>query len=332
MLFRSHEALASRAENELTVSYQSSDMHINGSLGVDSKIDTGSNEKDCKSNTLIEALSPSSAKTNGHTWDTCIETKTEKPGYQANANSVPTVLERGDISTSTKSQKGDTRPQWTANQYKVADDNDFAALLPLGVLSQEDATGRFVAEIEILELNSWIRAQNMNGNVRIYADPNLTSRNNTPKSIKRIRTALKILMANIDTSTESWKNERNAISKIPDDEEDESLWYIFNTLQDPNPRPELIKDRWAQQAMLELMSDDDFSEFGLKAQLHPYQRRSAALMVQREVQPAQVLDPRLQVQRTPTGQEYYYDREDACISLEKSLYSEACGGKFTSSF
>lgn len=59
-----HEALADRAENELTVSYQSSDMHINGSLGVDSKIDTGSNEKDCKSNTLIDALSLSSAKTN----------------------------------------------------------------------------------------------------------------------------------------------------------------------------------------------------------------------------------------------------------------------------
>jgi hypothetical protein len=50
-------------------------------------------------------------------------------------------------------------------------------------------------------------------------------------------------------------------------------------------------------------------------------------MVQREAQPAQMLDPRLQPCRTPTGVEYYYDKEDGIIVREKSMYSEACGGR-----
>jgi len=320
------------AENESTVSFQPSHMHIHGSSGVYSKIETDSNGEDRKSNRSIDICLLSSAKTNGHTRATPIETEIGKPEHQATADqSILTVPEQdGDLtgtSQRAQAQDVDTHPQLIFPQSDKANENDFAAfLLPLGVLSQKGATGRFNAEIELLELNFWIRTQEMNGNVRIYVDPKLTSRNNTPKSIKKLRTALKGLMSNIDTSIESWKGERNAISKVSDDEEDESLWYIFNTLQDPNPRPDLIKDKWAQHAMLDLMSDDDFSEFGLKTQLHPYQRRSAAVMVQREVQPAQVLDPRLQAYRTPTGKEYYYDREDAFISLEKALYSEACGG------
>ncbi|KAJ5234193.1 uncharacterized protein N7469_003361 [Penicillium citrinum] len=324
-------ALAGRTENESTLSFQPSGMHTNGSASVYSKVGTDLNGEGRKSNTSIDICLPSAAKINGHTWGPPIETEIGKPEHQATADqSILTVSEQDGDLTGTfqkaQAQDVDTHPQLTTPQSTKANENDFATFLPLGVLSQKDATGRFVAEIELLELNFWIRTQEMNGNVRIYVDAKLTSRNNTPKSIKKLRTALKVLMSNIDTSIESWKGERNAISKVSDDEEDESLWYIFNTLQDPNPRPDLIKDKWAQHAMLDLMSDDDFSEFGLKTQLHPYQRRSAAVMVQREVQPAQVLDPRLQVYRTPTGKEYYYDREDAYISLEKPLYSEACGG------
>ena len=51
-------------------------------------------------------------------------------------------------------------------------------------------------------------------------------------------------------------------------------------------------------------------------------------MIRREVQPRQMLDPRLQVCRTPTGQEYYYDKEEGNIFREKKLYSEACGGEY----
>ncbi|KAJ5414256.1 hypothetical protein N7509_000883 [Penicillium cosmopolitanum] len=205
---------------------------------------------------------------------------------------------------------------------------DLSAFLPLGVLDSKTGTEKYAAEISILEGSSWIRARVKNDNTRIYVDPKLTRRNNVQKSIKKLRAAFKILMSNIDASEESWEGRRKAITKDSDDDsdKDESLWYIFNTLQDPDPRPDLIKDKWSQQAALDLLSGDDFSEFGLKTPLHPYQRRSAAAIVQREVQPAQVLDPRLQAYRTPTGKEYYYDREDACIFLEKALYSEACGG------
>lgn len=72
--------------------------------------------------------------------------------------------------------------------------------------------------------------------------------------------------------------------------------------------------------------DEYMGVAGLKTPLYPYQRRSAATMIQREVQPAQMLDPRLQVYRGPTGQEYYYDRLEGSLVREKRLYSEACGG------
>jgi hypothetical protein len=65
--------------------------------------------------------------------------------------------------------------------------------------------------------------------------------------------------------------------------------------------------------------------FGLKTALYPYQRRSAATMIQREVQPAQYLDLRLQPHRNPAGEKYYHDREEGIIQREKRLYSEACG-------
>ncbi|CEJ62342.1 hypothetical protein PMG11_10843 [Penicillium brasilianum] len=55
-------------------------------------------------------------------------------------------------------------------------------------------------------------------------------------------------------------------------------------------------------------------------------QRSAATMIQREAQPARMLDPRLQAYRTLTEREYYYDKEDAYITLDAGYYSEACGG------
>lgn len=69
------------------------------------------------------------------------------------------------------------------------------------------------------------------------------------------------------------------------------------------------------------------SVIGLKTPLHPYQCRSAATMIQREVQPRQMLDPRLEVYKTPLGQEYYYDKEEGTLLRSKRIYEEACGGK-----
>lgn len=275
---------------------------------------------------------PSIANTNGQSRNPSAEIKIEQADRPEDFGAnYQVALPIGQDNTSRRSHRefsgGSVNVQPQPIFQPNEENEDLSAFLPLGVLNQRTAAEKHSAELSMLEGHRWIRTRVKNDNLRIYVDPKLTRRNNVQKSIKKLRAALKALISTIDSSTESWEGQRKAIA--PDsskEDEDESLWYIFNTLQDPDPQPDAVKDKWSQQAMFDLLSDDDFSDLGLKTRLHPYQRRSAAAIVQREVQPAQVLDPRLQTYRTPTGQEYYYDREDVCISLEKVLYSEACGG------
>ncbi|THC88792.1 hypothetical protein EYZ11_011759 [Aspergillus tanneri] len=166
-----------------------------------------------------------------------------------------------------------------------------------------------------------------------------------PRLSASLRRALKVIVSRVDRSPQAWSgwlpSDWNANKGTTDDAKDESLWYIFNTLQDPEPQVKNMRDPYTRKAMQELLSvvdsidNDENTEIGqqdctgilgLKTPLYPYQRRSAAMMVQREAQPAKMLDPRLQICTSPTGQEYYYDKEEGTIFHEKKLYSEACGG------
>lgn len=206
--------------------------------------------------------------------------------------------------------------------------------LPVGVLwkNQDPKVPYPEAEISLLEEHRWARSQVHNGGnlVRVYIDHRMTSRGNTQRSITKLRAALKTVMAKIDNSPHAWHGfhvDNPLDGSKPESVEDESLWYIFNTLKNPCPQVEKMSDFWSRQAMEELLSEDTVADLHLKTNLYPYQRRSAATMIQREVQPARMLDPRLLACKSPTGREYYYDKEDAYITLDKVLYSEACGGK-----
>lgn len=320
-----------------TAPSQQSEIHAMSSSGALSHGDMGnlviqksSNKGYHEANHLIVPVDTAETNANGHAWTSLAEIKTEQasvhhpPSSEVQHNDTNSIL-----SPQIQDDNANSQPE-LAPTRSDEESEDLDAFLPLGVLDQAIATEKYNAEISILEDSLWIRTRMQKSNLRIYLDQKLTRRNNIQKSIKKIRVALKVLMSKIDTSFEAWEGLRNAKIKDSDEAEEESLWYIFNTLKDPEPQPNLVKDKWSRQAMEDLLSDDDFSEFGLKTRLHPYQRRSAATIVQREVQPAQVLDPRLQAYRTPTGKEYYYDREDGCVFLEKALYSEACGGTLTS--
>lgn len=65
---------------------------------------------------------------------------------------------------------------------------------------------------------------------------------------------------------------------------------------------------------------------GLKTTLYSYQKRSAAAMIQRETEPLQTLDPRLESLKGPTEQNFYYDRLTGIILREMQTYEEARGG------
>ncbi|CAL5875101.1 uncharacterized protein PFLUO_LOCUS9405 [Penicillium psychrofluorescens] len=212
--------------------------------------------------------------------------------------------------------------------------DDSGLYIPVGVLGKSlGREGQFPeSEISTLEKHNWIRTRSRNDGeyVRVYVLPDDLARSLIPRSSTKLRYALKVIMSRIDRSSEAWEGRsppHNAELGITDSADDESLWYIFNTLKDPNPRVEAMKETHSQQAMEDLLLETTPpTVLGLKTFLYTYQRRSAATMVQREAQPFQTLDPRLQAWQSPTGLEYYYDKEDGSIVREPRLYSEACGG------
>ncbi|KAL4950128.1 hypothetical protein BDW69DRAFT_197505 [Aspergillus filifer] len=214
----------------------------------------------------------------------------------------------------------------------------------------QDSTTAFpAAEIASLEKHNWIRTTTLNdclnphgSYVGVYVLPDDVGRKFISRSSTALRRALKVVMSRVDPSPRAWNGESGPGERVlgvsSAEVEDESLWYIFNTLQDPSPDAKMMRNPYAKQAMQDLLSitspweteDQEGKTFtgvlGLKTPLYPYQRRSAATMIQREVQPHQMLDPRLQPCTSPTGQVYYYDKEKGSILREKRTYSEARGG------
>lgn len=65
---------------------------------------------------------------------------------------------------------------------------------------------------------------------------------------------------------------------------------------------------------------------GLDTQLHPYQRRSTALMLQRECNPGKVLDPRLVTAEGQAGSPWYLDPVLGTVLSEPRIYDGISGG------
>ena len=189
--------------------------------------------------------------------------------------------------------------------------------------------------LDTLWINGWIRifvmqlVGSMMAAMRIYLIPDDTGRGLIPREDKKVRSSLKAVLAAIDCSRESW----NALSGRPSTEsgyeavcdEQDSLFYIFNTLRPPSPEPETVNDKHASLAMHDIL--EDAKEYlGLKTTLYDYQKRCAAMMIQREAHPALQLDSRLEVLHAPTGQQFYFDRVAVQILSEKRSYEETRGG------
>lgn len=239
--------------------------------------------------------------------------------------------------------------------------------IPVGILKKYTAQDTDVSstrrddfphsEVSNLEKHHWIRTSTYTyqknhrwSYIRVYVLPDDVGRKIIARSSTPLRRALKIIMAKIDRSPAAWSGcsslDDMSSNNPQNSNEDESLWYIFNTLQNPVPNPDSMRDQHTKKAMQQLLSvtpkrgHDDLDGFDdgvelpreysrvpyLRTALYPYQRRSAAAMIQREAQPAPMLDPRLKSYATPTGQEYYYDKEEGNIIREKRMYSEPRGG------
>ncbi|KAJ5972344.1 uncharacterized protein N7479_002262 [Penicillium vulpinum] len=213
--------------------------------------------------------------------------------------------------------------------YKSADTFIPDDYIPAGVVGKFSSAPPYPdSDITLLERHQWIRTRSLDhsDNVQIFVLPD--SRRTHLRSNSQLKSALKRVMSMIDSSSEAWNGLVHANTGLlyntqPDSEEEESLYYIYNTLQDPRPNLFQVTDSRSRNIMKRLFGG---SIRGLETTLYPYQRNSAAVMVQRETQPALALDPRFQPWRGPTGLEFYYDKVSGSILRDKILYPEACGG------
>lgn len=165
------------------------------------------------------------------------------------------------------------------------------------------------------------------GSVRVYVLPDdvggrYLSRNVNSKETRHLISLLDVSCAAWEATSDS---EGTLQTLDPTEIDEDSLFYIFNTLKSPAPSLSRVADQYAQDAMIQLLEPAK-APYGLKTGLYSYQRRSAALMIERETTPILTLDPRLERVEGPTGRIYYYDRVSGVILSEMREYDEALGG------
>ncbi|RFU32482.1 hypothetical protein B7463_g3855, partial [Scytalidium lignicola] len=182
----------------------------------------------------------------------------------------------------------------------------------------------------------WIRmefkAVNRNlGQFRVYILPDDMERRFIDREQPSLRRSLQLLLTQLDISKDTWHGnwmEDTPISHVDSsldvkDTGGTSLFELFNTLPSPDPDPEIVTDRYVKEAMYRILDND---VEGLNTKLHSYQQRSAAMMLQRETQPAQMIDPRLRTLRDQNGLVWYCDPDNGTCLREPRTYEAPRGG------
>ncbi|KJY01979.1 snf2 family helicase like protein [Zymoseptoria brevis] len=144
--------------------------------------------------------------------------------------------------------------------------------------------------------------------------------------------ALDAIAREVDISPTTWQgsyvpgHEQRFDVYASRDDQDPSLYFLFNTLPSPSPAERLndIVGKYAREALEDLLDETTTLE-GLKTDLFPYQRRSAGAMLCREAAPGAILDPRLEARIAPDGSTFYYSARD-CRFLRDPITFEACRG------
>lgn len=192
----------------------------------------------------------------------------------------------------------------------------------------------------------WIRLFRFEGTpkiqrslVRVYLLPEDWRRRTVDRNSNNLKVALRNLLPKIDISAGSWAgcpSETKGPYFDPwANAEPVSLYYLFNNLPSPNPVPAKIKNRYARTAINDLLKSaaDSLWELygeqplpGLRTRLYPYQARSAALMIQREVSPQLQLDPRLEARSSPNGEVFYFGARDGSFLQTPKYYNTTQGG------
>lgn len=199
-----------------------------------------------------------------------------------------------------------------------------------------------------LSKHRWIRVESILSNddedtgiSRIFLLPDDSDNATISRTDPTLRKKKQALLSSLDYSSATWNgiSKHDGALRFPtlspnakavqdglmnnDAEQDVSLLKMFNTI--PSPRPDIrsVEDGYPKELMSELLSS---TVEGLTTEMYPYQCRSAALMYQKEVQPGQVLDPRLVEVVDQHGQSWYYNPVEGGAFREPRYYDGIRGG------
>lgn len=167
--------------------------------------------------------------------------------------------------------------------------------------------------------------------LRVYVLPFDTGRYSTLqlKDESRRRGYMQDLMKILDPSLKAWEglNGENfpLVTRYVQSSQSQydSLPYLFNTVQSPSPNPEQLSSPIGKEAVTSILHG---LIRGLKTQLYPFQRRSSATMIARELEPSRSLDPRFELYVGPTGFKFFFDQATGILLHERRDYDEVRGG------
>jgi SNF2 family DNA or RNA helicase len=166
---------------------------------------------------------------------------------------------------------------------------------------------------------------------RIYILPGDVGLRYINRDNKKLFAALENLVAKVDISRETWDGHYTRDAEVKFDpwasRDEGSLFYMFNRLPSPRPDASKVREKYAREAVEDILDPSPNSALvGLKTPLYPYQRRSAALMLQRESVSTLLLDPRLEPRSAPDGSLFYYGPRNLLFNRHPRYYEATRGG------
>jgi hypothetical protein len=166
---------------------------------------------------------------------------------------------------------------------------------------------------------------------RVYILPGDVGLRFIDRENRRLLAALESLVATMDVSPETWSGRYSEGVAVRFDawatRDEGSLFYMFNKLPSPRSDPSLVKEKYAREAVEDLLDPSLTSALvGLKTPLYPYQRRSAALMLQRESVSTLMLDPRFEPRTAPDGCFFYFGPSELLFHRNPRYYEATRGG------
>ncbi|KAM0806997.1 putative P-loop containing nucleoside triphosphate hydrolase protein [Seiridium cardinale] len=193
---------------------------------------------------------------------------------------------------------------------------------------------RILAPFADLLSARWIQLSFRRGIIRVYIFPHDVDRRAIVRAgdVKLCKTLARLLKQ-LDYSPDTWAGSTEGLPwRIPasgpdgdhGEDEDCSLLERFNQLPSPDPKLGLVTpDSFNAIAMQGIL---DSKLHGLHTTLYAHQRRSAAVMLQKEVEPGRVVDPRLRFALDHNKQPWYFDADAGLILREPRYYDGVSGG------